>query len=45
MAKKRAKEDSEESDTPTKKIKVTEVEFNGTVLKSTLKDPAKAMKG
>ncbi|KAJ8391476.1 hypothetical protein AAFF_G00089500 [Aldrovandia affinis] len=45
MAKKRGKEDSEESETPTKKTKVTEVEFNGTVFKSMLKDPAKAMKG
>ncbi|XP_035242197.1 nucleolar pre-ribosomal-associated protein 1 [Anguilla anguilla] len=45
MAKKRAKEDSEESSTPAKKTKVVEVEFNGTVFKSMLKDPTKTMKG
>ncbi|KAJ8256698.1 hypothetical protein COCON_G00188500 [Conger conger] len=45
MAKKRAKEDSEESSTPAKKTKVMEVEFNGTVFKSMLKDPTKTMKG
>ncbi|KAG7471205.1 hypothetical protein MATL_G00121940 [Megalops atlanticus] len=45
MAKKRTKEESAETDTTAKKPKVTEVEFNGTVLKSMLKEPTKAMKG
>ncbi|KAM9801478.1 nucleolar pre-ribosomal-associated protein 1 [Neosynchiropus ocellatus] len=42
MGKKRPSEDSEESNTPVKK---PNVEFNGTVFKTMLKDPTTAMKG
>ncbi|KAM8854605.1 nucleolar pre-ribosomal-associated protein 1 isoform 2-T2 [Synchiropus picturatus] len=42
MGKNRPSEDSEESNTPVKK---PNVEFNGTVFKSMLKDPTTAMKG
>ncbi|XP_069046292.1 nucleolar pre-ribosomal-associated protein 1 [Lepisosteus oculatus] len=45
MAKKRKNEDSTESDTQEKKPKVSEVELNGTVFKSMLKEPTKAKKG
>ncbi|XP_071780840.2 nucleolar pre-ribosomal-associated protein 1 [Centroberyx gerrardi] len=43
MGKKRRSEDSGESNTPVKKDKMAE--FNGTVFKAMLKEPAKAMKG
>lgn len=43
MGKKRRSEDSDESNTPAKKEKVSE--FNGTVFKAMLKEPTTAMKG
>lgn len=50
MEKKRAKKDSGESETQQKKMKMLtldehDTEFNGTVFKSMLKDPTKALKG
>ncbi|XP_048837200.1 nucleolar pre-ribosomal-associated protein 1 [Brienomyrus brachyistius] len=50
MEKKRAKKDSGESETQQKKMKMmtlndNDTEFNGTVFKSMLKDPTKALKG
>ncbi|KAL4647749.1 nucleolar pre-ribosomal-associated protein 1 [Arapaima gigas] len=45
MAKKRANEESVESDVAAKKSKVADTEFNGTVFKSMLKEPTRAMKG
>ena len=43
MGKKRPSEDSEVSEPQAKKVTLTE--FNGTIFKSMLKDPTKAMKG